>query len=126
MVTWPGNMMVMTPVHMHMQVQVLVSAGKPLIRTIGDPGVQGLAVAGTHGPGTGAPIAAALAAMTAGLVGLLHIPNVGIFAIGAKSMIVAYGPEAARTGTPFGMTVSGMGTGGSAIAHEIIAPVQTT
>ena len=66
--------------------------------TPGGSGTQGAAVAGTQGACVNTPLAAAVAATTAGLVGALHMPNVGIFTIGLLSMIVAVGitPEKVR------------------------------
>jgi hypothetical protein len=78
-----------TPAHKQLQVQALSSAGRPPIVTAGDPGTQGEAVAGMQGCGVKTPKAADVAAMTCGLLGLLHRPNGLIFTKGAKSMIVA-------------------------------------
>lgn len=65
----------------------LFSAGFEHISTVGDPAAHGAAHAGMHGIGVSTPIAAAVAAATVGLAGLLHIPNViGGFGI---SIIVA-------------------------------------
>ena len=65
----------------------LLSAGFEHISTVGDPGAHGAAHAGMHGMGVSTPSAAAVAAATVGLAGLLHIPNVmGSFGI---SIIVA-------------------------------------
>jgi hypothetical protein len=48
-----------------------------------------------------------------------------MFAIGTKSWIVPAGVSAV-TGVPFGIVVSGTGTGGIAIEQLIIAPVLTS
>lgn len=78
-----------TPPQLHIHLLVLLSAGLFPTRTIGDPGAHGAAHAGTQGAGVGVPIAAAVAAITAGFAGQLHIPNViGSFGI---SIIVASG-----------------------------------
>lgn len=74
-----------------MHIELLFKAGIEPMRTVGDPGAQGALVTGTHGAGVKTPLAAVVAAMTAGLVGALHIPKGGIFLIGTKSMIVAAG-----------------------------------
>jgi hypothetical protein len=39
----------MTPAQVQAHVDTLVSAGMPLTFTVAEPGVQGVAVAGTHG-----------------------------------------------------------------------------
>jgi hypothetical protein len=78
-------------------------------RTVGFDGVQGDAIAGTHGIGVRTPKAAAVAAATIGLAGFEHSPNGLILAIGMKSIIEATGSPQASTGGPFGMTVSGDG-----------------
>jgi len=62
--------------------------------TFADPGVHGPAGTGTHGIGVWTPRAADVAAVTAGFVGELHIPNVGMFAIGIVSAMVAIGQHA--------------------------------
>jgi hypothetical protein len=48
---------------------VLFSAGIPPISTVGEPGAQGVVVAGMHGIGVSTPSAAAVAAATVGLAG---------------------------------------------------------
>lgn len=70
--------------------QVLSMAGIFPYMTVGTPGVHGV-VTGTHGIGVRTPRAAAVAAATVGLDGVVHIPNGAIFTIGAKSMMVAAG-----------------------------------
>ncbi len=81
-VVWPGDVIVITPPHAHMHWQVLFNAGMLLISTSGTPGTQGAAVTGTHGMGVSTPKAAAVAAATAGLLGVVHMPNGGMLAIG--------------------------------------------
>lgn len=67
----------------------LFNAGFFEIRTVGEPGVQGTAHAGTHGIGVNTPNAAEVAEATVGLARELHIPKViGSFGI---SIIVAAG-----------------------------------
>ena len=63
---------------------------------------------GTHGIGVKTPRAAAVAAATVGFESVLHIPNVEIFTIGEKSIIVAIGNPAANTGN-FGGTIKDAG-----------------
>lgn len=48
-VTWPGKVMVMTPPHVHMHLDVAVSAGVLPMRTVGDPGAHGADVTGIQG-----------------------------------------------------------------------------
>lgn len=65
--------------------------------TVGVPGTHGIVNAGIQGAGVGVPSAAAVAAITTGLVGALHIPNGGTFTIGLLSMIVPHGKLQALT-----------------------------
>ena len=74
----------MTPAHMHIRTLMSSSAGTPS-RFTGSaiaPGTQGLVVMGTQGAGVGVPSAAAVAAMTAGLAGDVHMPKGMMFVIG--------------------------------------------
>jgi len=106
-VTWPANEMLMTPPQLHVQVEELFRAGTFPIMTVGDPGAQGAAVTGTQGIGVRTPNAAVVAADTLGLDKDWHIPNVGIFRKGAKSMMVAAGaPQRVRR---IGRTLSAPG-----------------
>jgi hypothetical protein len=59
--------------------------------TVGAPVTQGAGVFGMHGIGVSAPIAADVAAATAGLAREVHIPNGMMFTIGTWSMIFASG-----------------------------------
>lgn len=72
-----------------------------LIEKVGVPGTQGAGITGTQGAGVGTPAAAAVAAITAGFVGELHIPKGGILAMGAKSAIVAAGFPSIMVGELF-------------------------
>lgn len=83
--------MLMTPAHMHMHFEVLLSAGMPPTITVGEPGAHGATVAGTHGIGVSTPSAAAVAAATTGFATLVHIPNVGMLTNGLWSMMFAAG-----------------------------------
>jgi hypothetical protein len=80
-----------TPAHIHIALLILFKAGIFPTITVGEPGAQGVVVAGTQGTGVGTPSLAAVAAIKAGLVGALHIPKGMIFFIGTKSMILATG-----------------------------------
>src|SRR5678815_708751 len=88
---WPGMVTEMTPPQAHISLESLVSAGIPPMRTLGLPGVQVPAGTGTHGIGVSAPSAAAVAAATAGLAKSWHVPNGGMFTIGATSVMLAAG-----------------------------------
>src|SRR3954468_2724190 len=76
-----------------------------------------------HGCGMNTPRAAAVAAITCGLAGLMHIPKVGMLVNGLKSAIVAAGWEAAIT-RGIGSTTSVDGDVPS--AHIMVAPLLTT
>jgi hypothetical protein len=52
------------------------------IITVGLPGTQGAAVAGTHGMGVSTPMAAEVADATVGLARLVHMLNDGMFTMG--------------------------------------------
>jgi len=117
--------MLIKPPHAHMVVQAECSAGWPSTMTLLAPGVHGDVVTGTHGAGVKAPSLAAVAAATVGFDMVPHIPKVGMLTIGANAWMFAAGVSQV-TGVPVGTTVSGTGTGGIAIEHEIIAPVLTS
>ena len=93
--------------------------------TLVAPGVQGEVVTGTHGAGLNAPSLAAVAAATAGLDMVPHIPKVGMLTMGAKAWMLAAGVSQV-TGVPMGSTASGTGTGGMANEQVIIAPLLTS
>jgi hypothetical protein len=101
---------------------VLSSAGKLLIITVGAPGTHGATVAGMQGIGVNTPSAAAVAEATSGLAMLMHMPNVGMFVIGAKSMIVAAGMLLTIV---VGALVALSGAGATPNVHVINAPVTT-
>src|SRR5579884_2507281 len=90
-VVWPGSEMVMTPAQLQVQIETLSSAGRLAIMTVGEPGVQGEAVAGMQGCGVSTPAAAAVAAATCGLARLEHMPNGIMLTIGMWSSILAGG-----------------------------------
>ena len=80
--TWPEKVILIDPAQVHSSLQLFVSVGIDPVKTVGAPGIQGATVTGTHGIGVKTPRAAAVAAITVGLLGLEHIPKVGIFDIG--------------------------------------------
>ena len=117
MVAWPGFVMVMTPLQRQLSMDVLLSAGKLLTSTVGEPGIQGATVFGTQGAGvknTGGGL------FVAGFVGLLHIPKGGIFTVGLKSMIVAISMDVFTV--PAGIVRL---EGATPNVHIIIAPPHT-
>jgi hypothetical protein len=93
----PGLTIWITPPHEHINLELLLSAGIFPISTVGDPGAHGAGVTGTHGMGVSTPSAAAVAAATVGLEGLLHMPNGGMLTMGALSMMVAAGGPPVKT-----------------------------
>ncbi len=102
-----------------------VRTGTPPRTTLLDPGAHVPRGTGMHGIGVCTPRAAAVAAMTAGFAGELHIPKVGMFAIGIASAMVATGWPPAVTGVPRGIAVSGIG-GPRPIVQDSMAPFTTT
>ena len=113
--------MVMTPPQLHMQVHVLFKAGMLPILQVAEPGFQGEAVTGTQGIGVKTPSAAAVAEATAGLAIDEHIPKVGMFFIGTKSIIFAAGAVALTLFS--GVTRSAAGA--TPNVHVIAAPAVT-
>jgi hypothetical protein len=97
----------MTPPHMQLQVQVAVNAGKLLMVVAVAPGAHGVTVLGMHAEGVGTPRAAVVAAATAGLDCVVHMPNGGIFSIGTWSMMVAAGAPAITVGAEEAFRVAG-------------------
>ena len=118
---WPGLVIWITPPHAHISLELLLSAGMFPISTVGEPTTHGAGVTGMHGIGVRTPSAAAVAAATIGFEGVLHIPNGGMFTIGAKSMIVAAGVPVSVRFT--GSTTSELGAAPK--LHCIIAPMHT-
>src|SRR5579859_6574700 len=115
----------MVPAHAHWQVASSSKAGTPETST-GSGGSHGSAVAGTQGAGVNTPEAAEVAAITAGLVGELHMPNVLIFVSGTKSVITA----SSTGGAGVAATCGGPGTtvrtdGAAPMSHAICAPLAT-
>jgi len=81
-VTCPGKVIDITPAHVHMHLLVSFRAGMLPISAVGEPGTHGAGITGTQGTGVGTPRAADVAAIKAGFVGALHIPNGGMFTTG--------------------------------------------
>ncbi len=101
----------MTPPMLQEQVLLLLSAGWPRTVTVGEPGAQGPAVAGTQGVGT--PAAAE--------VSMLHVPKGMMFVMGTMSMMFATGFVSPVTrGTTTANT-----EGADPIAHCNCAPIDT-
>lgn len=90
-VIWPAEETEMAPPHKQVSMQVLLSAGILPIVTVVEPGIQGATVFGIHGAGENTPALAAVAAITAGLVGAEHMPKGIMLFIGVKSIMVAAG-----------------------------------
>ena len=80
-----------TPAQLHMHLDVLLSAGRFPIRTVGEPGAQGVIVMGMQGIGVRTPMAAAVAEATVGLARLVHMPKGVMFIMGLWSMMLAAG-----------------------------------
>ena len=121
-VTWPGEVIVITPPHRQLQVEVLSKAGMLAICTVAAPGVHGATVLGTHGIGVRTPMAADVADATVGFASDMHIPKVGMFTIGLESMILAAG------GPPHIVLLAGStfkAAGATPKLHIIIAPDTT-
>lgn len=106
---------------MHISLLASVRAGKLFMSTVGFPGTHGATVTGTQGIGVSTPRAAAVAAATAGLLGVVHMPKGGIFTIGIKSMMVAAGVVAKTIFT--GSTIREEGA--TPKLHVITAPLVT-
>ena len=115
-------MIEITPAQLHMHLESEVRAGLPLMVTVGEPGAHGALVAGTQGWGVRTPKAAAVADATCGLAMEVHIPNVGILDIGAKSIIVAAGVVAVTVGADVALSVAGA----APKVQVIMAPVTTS
>ena len=111
----------MTPPQLHISFDELFSAGMLPISTVGAPGTQGATVTGIQGMGVSTPIAAAVAAITMGLAGLMHMANGGILSMGLLSMMLA-------AGVPVMVRFKGSTTrllGAAPKLHIIMAPVHT-
>jgi hypothetical protein len=109
-----------TPPQVHINFDILSSAGALQSMTVGAPATQGEKVAGMHGCGVRTPIAAAVAAATWGLDGDMHAPNGGILAVGLWSRILA--ATILLVITVFGVGIKLLGA--MPKLHFIIAPMQ--
>jgi hypothetical protein len=94
---WPGVTTWITPPQTHIKLQVESTEGMLPIMTVGTPGTQGAAVAGTQGIGVNTPSAAVVALATVGLAMLEHMPNVGMLTMGMLSITFAAGRPPAMT-----------------------------
>ena len=112
----------MVPPQRHIHVQVLFKAGILPMSTVGEPGVQGASVLGTHGMGVNTPRAAAVAAATSGLAGDMHIPKEEMFTSGWLSMMVAAGVPSRVSFVGNTLSVPGATPNG----HISIAPETTS
>ena len=74
---------------MHIRMLESVKTGNTPTSTVGCPGTHGATVTGTHGMGVNTPKAAAVAAATVGLEGVVHMPKGMMLTSGLLSMIVA-------------------------------------
>jgi hypothetical protein len=107
---------------MHINLELLFSAGILPINTVGEPGAHGATVLGTQAAGVNTPNFAAVAAATTGLAIELHIPNGKILTMGLLSIMVAAGLLDVKT-LLFGITIRL--DGATPKLHCIIAPVHT-
>lgn len=114
--------MVITPAHMHINVDVLSRVGMSASNTVGAPGTHGATVAGIHGMGVRTPIAAAVAAATIGFAGDMHMANGMMFTNGILSIMLASGISSVIT-MFVGNTTSVLGA--IPIVHIKVAPMQT-
>jgi hypothetical protein len=110
-----------TPPQAQLSLQLLSSAGKFVISTVGAPGTHGAGKTGTQGIGVSTPSAAAVAAATVGLLGELHTPKGGTFSMGTWSMIVPATILLVMTGRGVALKVDGA----APKVQVIIAVVQT-
>jgi hypothetical protein len=111
----------MIPAQAQFSLLLSFRAGIFPISTVGAPVTQGATVTGTHGIGVGTPSAAAVAAITIGFDGLEHMPNGGMFTIGAKSRMVAAGVPVSAQLTGNTASVDGA----APKLHCITAPAHT-
>jgi hypothetical protein len=114
---------VITPPHIHISVELLLRAGAPPIRTVGEPGAQGAVVTGIQGIGVSTPMAALVAAATVGFASEMHMPKGAMFAIGRLSRMLAAGIPPAITRF-LGNTIRELGA--TPKLHIIIAPLHTS
>jgi hypothetical protein len=121
-VACPANVTVITPPQAQLHMHVSLTAGTPLMVTLVEPGDHGPLITGMQGCGVRTPSAADVAAATWGFDGVMHIPNGGMFAMGAMSVILAAGrPPAVTVGEG---TTSELGA--TPNEHIIAAPFTTS
>ena len=113
--------MLITPPQLHISFDELFKVGILPNSTFGLPGIQGAMVIGIQGIGVKTPSAAAVAAATIGLAGLIHIPKGKIFINGLLSIILAAGMVAITRFT--GKTTRLEGAAPK--EHFRLAPIQT-
>ena len=118
----PGTITWITPAHMHISLELSCRLGMLPGNTVGDPGIHGAGVAGTHGMGVMTPSLAAVAAITTGLAMLLQTPKGRMFNMGMWSMMFAAGMLLVMT-VFTGNTTSV--DGAAPKLHCSIAPIQT-
>jgi hypothetical protein len=82
-VAWPGLLIWITPPQLHISVEFESSAGMLPMSTVGAPGAQGAAVAGTQGIGVSTPSAAEVAEATTGFAIEEQEPKGGMLTMGA-------------------------------------------
>src|SRR4051812_17733714 len=110
----------MTPPYAHWHMEPETRAGCPPRVVLMAPGIHGAGTRGTHGIGVSTPRAAAVAAATVGFARLLHMPNGGMLAPPALSIVVAAGrPSIITLLVPFATRVDGA----SPKEHCSIAPI---
>jgi hypothetical protein len=105
-----------------MHLELLSRAGILPIRVVGAPGAQGAAITGMQGIGVRTPRAAVVAVATVGLASDIHIPKVGMLAIGLLSIILAAGMFPTRV-LLVGATINEAGA--TPKEHIINAPITT-
>jgi hypothetical protein len=111
----------MTPPQLHINCELLSSAGISPMSTVGAPGAQGAGVTGTQGIGVKTPAAKEVAVATAGLFMEEHIPKVGTLTKGWPSIMFA-------AGAPVNVRFTGSTrreAGAAPKLHIIVAPIQT-
>lgn len=113
--------MLMTPPQAHMSLQELSNAGMFVMSTVGPPGTQGAGSTGLQGMGVGTPIAAAVAAITIGFIGEVHMPKGGTFSMGTLSVITPATMLLVNTGLGVALKIEGA----TPKLHIMVALVQT-
>ncbi len=107
-VNCPGDIIFITPPHIHIHLSPIFKAGKFPHKTFGDEGIHGLTVIGIQGIGVKTPKAAVVAAKTVGFARLVHIAKGEILIIGANPIIFPIGRFDAKT-LSIGKNLTGIG-----------------